>query len=154
MPHLLSYVFIGLIGLLSMALEPLYAAGTEDDIVETEGTADYETAKALIKDKEDYARALPILVALTEAQPQYADAWNLRGFANRKLGQMDEAAKAYDTALKLNPEHLGALEYQGEMFIETGKMEQALANLVKLKSLCGDCEQAQDLQKALDAVKS
>jgi tetratricopeptide (TPR) repeat protein len=154
MPHLLSYVLIGLVGLVSLSLEPLYAAGTEDEIVETEGTTEYDTAKALIKDKEDYAAALPILVALTEAQPDYADAWNLRGFANRKLGNMDEAAAAYDTALKLNPEHLGALEYQGEMFIQTGKMELALANLVKLQSLCGDCEQAQDLQKALAAVKS
>jgi Flp pilus assembly protein TadD len=154
MPHLLSYVLIGLIGLVSVALDPLYAAGTEDAVVETEGTTEYDTAKALIKDKQDYEAALPILVALTEAQPDYADAWNLRGFANRKLGHMDEAAAAYETALKLNPEHKGALEYQGEMFIQTGKMEQALANLVKLQSLCGDCEEAQDLQKALAEVKS
>jgi tetratricopeptide (TPR) repeat protein len=154
MPHLLSYVLIGLLGLVSLSLEPLHAAGTEDEVAETEGTTEYDTAKALIKDKEDYAAALPILVALTEAQPDYADAWNLRGFANRKLGNMDEAAAAYDTALTLNPEHLGALEYQGEMFIQTGKMELALANLVKLQSICGDCEQAQDLKKALDEVKS
>lgn len=154
MPHILAYVLVGLIGLVSMALDPVYAAGTEDNITETEGTADYETAKTLIKEKEDYAAALLILVALTEAQPDYADAWNLRGFANRKLGSMDEAAKAYETALTLNPEHLGALEYQGEMFIQTGKMELALANLVKLQSICGDCEQVQDLQKALAAAKS
>lgn len=154
MSHLLSYVFMAVVGLVSFALEPLNAAGTEDAVVETEGVGDYDTAKALIKDKQDYAGALPILVALTEAQPDYADAWNLRGFANRKLGNMDEAAAAYDTALKLNPDHLGALEYQGEMFIQTGKLEQAQANLAKLQVICGDCEQAQDLKKALDEVKS
>ncbi|MEO5619967.1 MAG: tetratricopeptide repeat protein [Cypionkella sp.] len=154
MPHILAYVLIALVGLVSVSLDPIYAAGTEDDVVETEGVADYDKAKALIKEKEDYAAALPILEALTEAQPDYADAWNLRGFANRKLGNMEAAATAYDTALTLNPEHLGALEYQGEMFIQTGKMEEALANLVKLQSICGDCEQAQDLQKALAAVKS
>ena len=154
MPHLLTYVFMAIVGLVSFALEPLNAAGTEDEVVETEGVSEYDTAKALIKDKQDYAAALPILVALTEAQPEYADAWNLRGFANRKLGHMDEAAAAYDTALTLNPAHLGALEYQGEMFIQTGKMEQAQANLAKLQAICGDCEQAQDLQKALGDVKS
>ena len=52
-------------------------------------------------------------------------------------------------ALKINPAHLGALEYQGEMYVETGKLDNAKANLAVLKKLCGDCEQADDLAKAI-----
>ncbi len=125
MPPFLSYIVIGLIGLLSFALEPVYAAGTEDEVVETEGNSEYETAKTLIKSKQDFAAALPILESLTQEQPDYADAWNLRGFANRKLGNLDAAAEAYSEALRLNPEHLGALEYQGEMFVEMGQLDLA-----------------------------
>jgi hypothetical protein len=48
MPHVLSFVFIALIGLLSTALEPIYAAVvTEEDVVETETAADRETASQL-----------------------------------------------------------------------------------------------------------
>lgn len=153
MPPFLSYIVIGLIGLLSFALEPVYAAGTEDEVVETEGNSEYETAKTLIKSKQDFAAALPILEALTQEQPDYADAWNLRGFANRKLGNLDAAAEAYSEALRLNPEHLGALEYQGEMFVEMGQLDLAQKNLARLQLLCSPCEQADDLAAAIAAAK-
>jgi predicted Zn-dependent protease len=151
MPHILSYVLIGLIGLLSVALDPALAAGTEDTAVEAELAPDYTAAKALIE-AQDFAGALPLLDALVVAEPGNADAWNLHGFANRKLGNMEVAAKSYDTALTLNPAHLGALEYQGEMFLETGKVDAAITNLAKLKGLCGECEQAEDLAAAIGAA--
>lgn len=150
MAHLLSYVVLGFVGLAGMAQSPVYAIGTSDN--SATDAKDYDAAKAMIDDKKDYAGALPVLEAVTKAQPNYADAWNLRGFANRKLGNMDEAAAAYDTALKLNPKHLGALEYQGEMFIQTGKIDMAKANLTKLQAICGSCEEAEDLEKSLTAV--
>lgn len=153
MPPFLSYIVIGLIGLLSFALEPVYAAGTEDEVVETEGNSEYETAKTLIKSKQDFAAALPILESLTQEQPDYADAWNLRGFANRKLGNLDAAAEAYSEALRLNPEHLGALEYQGEMFVQMGQLDLAQKNLARLQLLCSPCEEVDDLAAAIAAAK-
>ena len=36
-------------------------------------------------------------------------------------------------ALALNPRHTGALEYQGELFIQLGKIELAKANLAKTR---------------------
>ena len=72
----------------------------------------YGAAQEAIE-KQDYAAALPLLQQVTSQEPQNADAWNLLGFSNRKLGNMDQAAAAYDTALRINPAHLGALEYQG-----------------------------------------
>ena len=149
MPHILAYVLIGLIGLLSAALDPAMAAGTEAS-ADSEPNPAYAEAKAKIA-AEDYAGALPLLDQLTTDQPDNADAWNLRGFANRKLGNMDVAAASYTTALKLNPGHLGALEYQGEMYLELGQTDAAKANLKSLQDLCGDCEQADDLAEAIAA---
>lgn len=150
MPHIIAYVLIGLFGLLSMALDPAMAAGSSDDSSETDSAPIYAEAKAKI-DAEDYAAALPLLDKLTADEPQNADAWNLRGFANRKLGNMDVAATSYTAALKINPGHLGALEYQGEMYLELGQTDAAKENLKKLQGLCGDCEEATDLADSIGA---
>jgi len=152
MQHILSFIMITVFGLLFVGTAPLQAAGTEDTAVDTPaGASAYDTAKAAV-DAKDYATAKPLLVQLTLDEPGNADAWNLLGYSNRKLGVMDAAAVAYETALTLNPEHLGALEYQGEMYVETGMIDKAKANLATLKALCGDCEQYEDLEKALGAA--
>ena len=152
MQNILHVIMITVFGLLFVGTAPLQAAGTEDTAVDTPaGASAYDTAKAAV-DVMDYATAKPILVQLTLDEPDNADAWNLLGYSNRKLGVMDAAAVAYETALKLNPEHLGALEYQGEMYVETGMIDKAKANLEALKNLCGDCEQYEDLAKALGAA--
>lgn len=152
MQHILSFLAVLAVGLSFFGSGPLLAAGTEDTAVDTPaGMSAYDAAKEAIYLK-DYATAKPILVQLTLDEPGNADAWNLLGFSNRKMGIMDAAAVAYETALKINPEHLGALEYQGEMYIETGMIDKATANLDALKSLCGDCEEYNDLAKALGAA--
>jgi hypothetical protein len=52
--------------------------------------------------------------------------------------------------LRINPNHLGALEYQGELFLQTKKVSAAKKNLAKLKQLCGvNCEEYLDLKKAI-----
>ena len=93
-----------------------------------------------------------MLASLIKSNPKNADAWNLLGFSYRKLGQLDDSNKAYLKVLAINPNHLGALEYQGELFITTHKIDAAKANLAKLQKLCGSCEQAQDLKKALSTA--
>ena len=150
MPHIIAYVLIGLFGLLSMALDPAMAAGSSDDSSETDSAPAYAEAKAKIE-AGDYAAALPLLDKITADEPQNADAWNLRGFANRKLGNMDVAATSYTAALTINPGHLGALEYQGEMYLELGQTDAAKENLKKLQGLCGDCEEATDLAESIGA---
>ena len=114
-------------------------------------TATYDEAKAMV-DEGSFVVALPNLIALTKADAKNADAWNLLGFTYRKLGKLKKSDAAYLTVLSINPDHLGALEYQGELFITLGKLDQAKANLAKLQALCGTCEQAQDLKAALKAA--
>lgn len=152
MTYILSGFLAGLLALSSLVALPASAAGTSDGSSAASTTAaSYDEAKAMV-DEGNFAAALPNLIALTKADAKNADAWNLLGFTYRKLGQLDDSNAAYLTVLSINPDHLGALEYQGELFITTGKLEEAKANLAKLQALCGDCEQAEDLAKALKAA--
>lgn len=152
MPHVLSYLVIALFALVSLATTPAMAVGTSDEATEAEaGLPAYAEAKASI-DAGNFIAALPILLQLTADEPQNADAWNLLGFTQRKLGEMEAAGVAYDTALTINPAHLGALEYQGELFLQTGAVDKAKANLETLRGLCGDCEEFGDLEAALKSA--
>ena len=151
MPHALISLIVAVLSFVSIAAAPAFAVGTSDGTTAATSEASYTEAKATV-DAGNYTAALPMLVMLTKDTPQDANAWNLLGFTHRKLGQMDEAAKAYAVALKINPKHLGTLEYQGEMYIQTGKLDLAKANLAKLKSICGNCEEYGDLEKALSAA--
>ena len=151
MPHILTTVLVAFLGFFALAGSAAFAVGTSDGSSSAASEAGYPEARAAV-DAGNYAAALPVLVMLTRDDPQNADAWNLLGFTHRKLGELAAAAQAYSAALRINPEHLGALEYQGELFLQTGKPDLAKANLARLKSLCGNCEEFGDLEKALSAA--
>lgn len=152
MTHIFSSFLVGILAIFSVLAAPVMAAGTDDGSAAASPTASaYDEAKAMVNEG-NFAAALPKLMNVTKEDPKNADAWNLLGFTYRKLGQLSDSDKAYLTVLKINPNHLGALEYQGELFITTGKIDKAKANLAKLQGLCGKCEQAEDLEKALKAA--
>jgi cytochrome c-type biogenesis protein CcmH/NrfG len=104
-----------------------------------------DSAKAMI-DQQDFAAAARILAQLAGTDPTNPDIWNLFGFASRKMERMGEASQAYEEALRLNPDHIGALEYQGEMFVDLNRHEDALKNLDRLKTICGTCDQTLELE--------
>ncbi len=65
---------------------------------------------------------------------------------------MKQAATFYAKALDFDPNHKGALEYQGELFVELGQIDKAKANLARLVRLCPQgCEEREDLEKAIAA---
>ena len=112
-----------------------------------------EKSRALIASKK-YKEALTELKKVNKSIPNNADVNNLLGFASRNLGQYKQAGTYYTKALKIKPNHLGALEYQGELFVLTKNMAKARANLAKLKKACGtSCEEYIDLKKSIDAKK-
>lgn len=98
-----------------------------------------------------FSQALKLLAPIAKAEPKNADAWNLMGYASRNLKNYPEAARYYDIALRTDPKHIGALEYQGELFVETGQFDKAKQNLKMLRSICGTCEEATTLQAELQA---
>ena len=109
-------------------------------------------SRSLIEAK-NYQKALTELKKVDEKVKDNADVNNLLGFASRKLGQYSQAASYYLKALKIDPNHLGALEYQGELFLIQKKVKLAQQNLAKLKRVCGaSCEEYQDLKKAISVA--
>ena len=112
-------------------------------------SSELATIRALIA-KKDFTAALAALKIADKDFPNNADINNLLGYSARNLKQYKPAATYYTKALKIDPKHLGALEYQGELFMLTKKTADAKKNLAKLKSLCGDkCEEYLDLKKAI-----
>lgn len=112
-------------------------------------TSAFNQAKQLVNAGE-YTAAIPKLRAVTVSEPTNADAFNLLAFSYRKSGDLDNAAPNYAKALELNPKHRGALEYQGEMYLQLGQVEKAEANLQRIDDICWlTCDEERQLQNAI-----
>ena len=125
--------------LLSFIVSTSYSAGTGSGD-ETNYGKDYKSAVKLIN-KKKYENAIEKLMDLVDVSSSdftKADVYNEIGFAFRKSDDLDNASKYYILALSENPNHLGALEYQGEMFVDLGQKDNALTNLKKLRELVGE----------------
>lgn len=86
-----------------------------------------------------------------------ADWHNLMGYALRKQGTPDYAGaeRHYDEALRLNPQHRGALEYSGELYLLTKRLALAEARLATLDKVCAlPCEEYTDLKQAIARYKA
>ena len=114
-------------------------------------TVNDELAKVtVLLNAKNFKQALADLKVIDSEFKDNADVNNLLGYSSRKLKQYKPAATYYEKALKLNPNHLGALEYQGELFVLTNKVSAAKKNLAKLEKLCGlKCGEYLDLKKAI-----
>lgn len=129
----------------------VYGAGSDTTTALTpaEVRAKLASAKGLIRE-QNYRDAIQVLNQVVESSPREADAYNLLGFSYRKSKDFNRAERNYKRALRLNPEHKGAIEYYGELFIETDRREKAEGMLAKLETLCpGGCSELDQLRKAL-----
>ena len=103
----------------------------------------------------DYQRALGPLQKVVQADSRNADAWNYIEFSQRNLQHFDESLAPYQKALAINPDHRGANEYLGELYLKTGDLEKARERLSQLQNLCpGGCEEYDDLKKAVGAYQA
>jgi Flp pilus assembly protein TadD len=99
---------------------------------------------------ERWQDAVDKLTLIIEANSANADAYNLLGYALRHLDRTDRAMQAYKRALSLDPNHKGALEYQGVLFVMLGDLDSANVNLQKLETICGtSCEEYEELAEAI-----
>jgi tetratricopeptide (TPR) repeat protein len=109
---------------------------------------DLSSVRAKIKAK-DFKAALAELTPLLRTH-DHADVYNLMGFSLRKTGDYKQAYTFYRKALDFDPEHKGALEYLGELYVETGQLDKAREHVVILKRLCpAGCEELTDLEAAI-----
>ena len=134
---------------------PAAAPGAGDD--ETRGTDEtrttYEQAVELVEAAE-YREAIEVLQTLNREGPGNADVLNMLGFAHRKVGRVERAFDHYREALALEPRHLGANEYLGELYLETGELEKAEERLGELAAACpSGCEERNELSEAIAAYR-
>ena len=135
----------------SFLSSPVFSAGSYDP----PPNADERLKKAIKHiDREQFDRAISELRKAANLRPENADIQNYLGFAYRKSGKLEASGNHYAKALQLDPDHKGALEYQGELFLMTGTPEKAHANLARLEVLCPEgCSELTDLKAAIAAAQ-
>jgi Flp pilus assembly protein TadD len=136
---LAALLLIGLAGTPALAV----------DTIQSPDAPDLTAVRARIKAK-DWGRAAAELNSMIDKGVQHADVYNLLGFSLRNQGDTATAQTWYQKALEFDPDHKGALEYQGELFVKLGDFTKARANLAKLVKLCPQgCEEREDLEQAI-----
>jgi len=112
-----------------------------DDMAEVEASIDAKQYEAAIRD----------LKGIVAKDANNADAYNLLGFTHRKLKRYEVAEEYYLRALTLDPKHKGAMEYLGELYVETGRMEEANTMLSRLDEACFfSCQEYRDLKAMIE----
>ena len=147
--HWALAVLLGAIGAPSAAV----AAGADDTSGTDRTRSAYEQAVKLVE-AADYEDAIQALEKLARKESGNANVLNMLGFAHRKLGRVETAFDYYRKALAIEPRHLGANEYLGELYLETGELDKAEERLGELAIACpSGCEERDELSEAIDAYK-
>ena len=120
----------------------LFGAGSSSDNNKSDVSSDYLKAEKLIK-KNNYEEAIDLLSELLGENPDgytKSDVLNYLGFANRKkqTPNYELAENYYLEALALDPNHIGALEYLGELYVELNQIDKARDLLDRLKYAAGE----------------
>ncbi|HSW27680.1 MAG TPA: tetratricopeptide repeat protein [Burkholderiaceae bacterium] len=111
-------------------------------------------ARGLIKNKK-WVEAIDELKRVND--PASADWNNLMGYSLRKASAPDLAGaeRHYNEALRIKPDHRGALEYSGELYLIKGDLAAAEKRLAVLDKACMfGCEEYTDLKKAIERYKA
>ena len=138
-----------------------FAAGTSYDDDNSSFSASeqvtklYNKAYELVYNKK-FDKSIKLLKKIAKRKDlgeKKADVYNLLGFSYRKQSEpdLDKALESYKIALETNPEHLGAHEYLGELYITLGNMNKANEMLNNLEKIAGtNSMEYIKLKKAID----
>jgi Tfp pilus assembly protein PilF len=145
-------------GAFALALPVAVALAAGSSSTPTTGSApadgEYKMAQASIA-QADYSTAMTHLQNVLASTPDNADALNLMGFSERKMGKLDQSLEYYNKALALNPNHLGANEYLGELYLDMKDVKKAQERLEVLKNACGGtCPEYTELKEKIEQFKS
>jgi Flp pilus assembly protein TadD len=143
----LSFTFLLLLSLMGTSWAADTPPTKSDPVWLTEARASIKTEK--------YNQAIQQLQAANETSS--ADWNNLLGYSLRKKQPPDlvGAEKYYQAALKIDPEHRGALEYYGKLKLMNNDLPGAEALLARLDKACTfGCEEYSDLKGAIQKYKS
>jgi len=104
---------------------------------------------------EKYQEAISELQKLLKETPTDADMLNLLAYSQRRLQRFDEALVNYQKALEIEPEHRGANEYLGELYLQLGQLDKAQERLQVLDKACFfGCDEFDKLEEAIKTYQS
>ena len=102
----------------------------------------------------NYQLAIKYLLKAAKTSPDNPDVYNLLGLSHRKLDKLEESFIYYNRALKLNPRHLGANEYIGELYLKTNNLQKAEEHMKILDDICFfGCGEYDDLKESIGKYK-
>ena len=136
--------------LAAFSVQPALAADSDS----TPPALRLAAARAQITDN-NWPAAIAELQRVNETRN--ADWNNLMGYSLRKgrSPDLEGAERFYDTALRIDPNHRGALEYSGELYLMKGELPKAEERHARLVKLCAvPCEELDDLTKAIEQYKA
>jgi tetratricopeptide (TPR) repeat protein len=112
----------------------------------------YETGRHLAMIGR-YDEAITILNYVSN--PQDKRVLNYLGYSYRKSGQIDVGLKYYSQALAIDPNYVLVREYLGEALIQKGDIAGAKAQLIEIKTRCGEtCEPYTELKEELVKINA
>ena len=102
-----------------------------------------------------YTQALDVLGGVLQRHAQNADAYTYRGYAYQKLGDLKKARESYRMALSLNPSHLGANKYMGNLWLEENQLSRAMEQLQAMIYICAGsyCAEVDELQNDINKFR-
>ena len=140
--------FVFFICILFLTVNHAQAAGS-DSAPEVAKPSSYKKVLSMIK-KEQYADAITELEKIL-TNTNYAsdpDILNHYAYSLRKTQNLIKAEEYYKKALSIDPSHRGALEYIGELYVDTKRLDLANATLKKLENC--RCEEYAELKSYIN----
>jgi tetratricopeptide (TPR) repeat protein len=155
-----SILFGAILLAASAAVSPLAASGGYGGGMPSGGFGggmqidDYSQALRLIH-HEKYADAIPHLESALASRPHSADILNYLGFTHRMVGDYQISLAYYQKALQEDPDHKGAHEYLGELYLDMHDLVSAQGQLAELVRLCpSDCDERDLLTKSIASYQA
>ncbi len=169
-----SSIFVSIASAALLTTGAMAAGGGSDD-TSTTTTKQCEAGKVWDKQKNDCVPKTSLLdqeslfeagrslayngnykgaIELLSAVPNRTDArvLNMLGYANRKLGNREQAIAYYKHSMAVDPSYALVREYYGKALLEEGDVHAARNQLSIIGKLCGeDCEIYGQLHTAIEA---
>lgn len=140
----------GCFAILLSAAHPVHAMGPDDPGV------DEELIKLkMMVDEGRTDEALPELERKAGMVPNDPNVLTVYGYGLRKAGEFDKSEAIYLQALDIDDDHLGAMNYLGHLYVETGRIEDAKAMLGRIDDSCFfGCKEEDELAQMIETGSS
>src|SRR3954452_3143792 len=153
MPRLLTASLLAVAVLGSTSLSSLQQVHAVDTAV-SKDAPDLSAVRDKLK-AADWSSATRDLNGMVDRGVLHPDVYNLLGYSLRKAGDPKQAQIFYKKALEFDPNHKGALEYLGELYVDIGDLPKAREHVAILQRLCpAGCEELADLEEHVSAASA